>query len=228
MAIWVALGTGTEWAPQILGSSWFPPCNLTPNPHHILTPLQMKPHALSSYLLPPSLSPSLPAACSYIVSSLTTSIAKWPKCQQAGQSPIPELSPVFFCCLGCCSRGWGWQQGVTGTLLDFQVSLNCREWGSGLPPESHTQSCEEEELLLRAMLGCRATSADAQPKLRASPATCWYLQVVSTSSAAPVCLQSCPDSSQRGCLSPELLDLQIFNHLWCCWHDVYIHTPRNV
>lgn len=93
MAIWVALGTGTKWAPQILGSSWFLPCNLTPNAHHILTPLQMKPHALSSNLLPPSLSPSLPAACSYIVFSLTTSIAKWPKCQQAGQSPIPELPP---------------------------------------------------------------------------------------------------------------------------------------
>lgn len=93
MAIWVALGTGTKWAPQILGSSWFLPCNLTPNAHHILTPLQMKPHALSSNLLPPSLSPSLPAACSYIVFSLTTSIAKWLKCQQAGQSPIPELPP---------------------------------------------------------------------------------------------------------------------------------------
>lgn len=84
-------GAGTKWAPQALDSFWFPPCSLTPNPHHILPPTQTKSHPLSNYPLPPSLSPSLPAACSYIVFSFATSTAKRPKCPQAGGSPIPEL-----------------------------------------------------------------------------------------------------------------------------------------
>lgn len=72
---------------QLLVSSMQPHSKSTPHPH---SPANETPCSLQLSAATISLSIS---ASSYIAFSLTTSIAKWPKCHQAGQSPIPELPP---------------------------------------------------------------------------------------------------------------------------------------